>query len=454
MITKPADRSAEKALEGAPQTHPPARKGAPGLPAAPEGDATGGRRSYGWVGWLFVFGLAAAGWHFRAAWLPFVTPNKASNAPVKGGARVIPVRTAVVERRDMDLYLNGLGTVTAFNTVTLRSRVDGQLIRVAFTEGQMVQEGDLLAEIDTRPFDAQLKQAEGQLAKDEASLKLAKQTLIRVQDLLKTKSIAPQQVDEQVAQVEQLEGTIDTDEALVANAQLQLTYCRIVSPITGRIGLRLVDQGNIVHANDPTGMAVITQLQPISLVFTVPQDEIPRVQKPMQEGKRLSVDAYDRNFRTRLATGTLAAIDNQVDATTGTVRLKAMFENKDAMLFPNQFVNARLHVETKLNAVIVPAAAVQRGPNTTFVYVVKSDDTVELRNVVTGPTEEAETAIETGLAPGETVVTDGIDKLQQGTKVTTREKEQTGTEPAKDERQAKTEGDGRAAKEGADKKGT
>jgi membrane fusion protein, multidrug efflux system len=240
---------------------------------------------------------------------------------------------------------------------------------------------------------------------------------------LTTKSATAQEVDEQSAMVQQIEGTLRADQATVANAKLQLTYCNIVAPISGRIGLRLVDQGNIVRANDPNGMAVITQLQPIALVFTIPQDDIARVLKQMREQATLTVDAFDRDFKTNLASGKLMAIDNQVDPTTGTVRLKAMFENEDGLLFPNQFVNARLHVDTKRDAIMVPSAAVQRGPTSMFVYVVQADETVELRNVVIGPTDGAETSIESGLAAGEIVVMEGLDKLQPGAKITTREKE-------------------------------
>lgn len=373
--------------------------------------------------WIVTIALIAAAWHFRAHWLPWLTPFLPNSAPpaAKSAARVIPVRTAEVQKKDLELWLNGLGTVTAFKTVTLKSRVDGELVKVTFTEGQMVNEGDLLAEIDPRPFEAQLKQAEGQLTKDEASLKLAKLTLARVEDLARSKSIALQQVDEQVAQVQQMEGTIETDRAMVATARLQLTYCRVIAPISGRIGLRMVDQGNIVHANDPTGLAVITQLHPISLVFTIPQDDLPQVQKRMREDQNLRIEAYDRDFKTKLAVGALSAIDNQVDSTTGTVRLKGTFENEDATLFPNQFVNARLLVDTRRNAIVVPAAAVQRGPNGTFAYVVKSDETAELRMVAIGPSEAAETVIETGLEPGELVVTDGVDKLQNGSKISTNQ---------------------------------
>jgi multidrug efflux system membrane fusion protein len=365
-----------------------------------------------------------AGWYYRALWLPMIPFGRATAAAAtKSGQRVVPVRTAVVQHRDMNLYINGLGTVTAFKTVTLRSRVDGEVVKIGFSEGQAVHAGELLAEIDPRPYQAQLQQAEGQLARDEATLKLARLTVARGADLLKTKSIAQQQLDEQAAQVEQLEGTIQTDQALVDNAKLQLDYCRIVAPIDGRIGLRLVDQGNIVHANDATGMAVITQLKPISLVFPIPQDDIPRVQKRSRETETLTVDAYDRDFKVKLASGKLLAIDNQVDATTGTLRLKAIFENEDGTLFPNQFVNARLLVDTRHNAIVAPSAAVQRGPNSTFVYVVNSDEKAELRNVVIGETEGAETIVTSGLVAGEVVVTDGVEKLQHDTKVTTGDKQ-------------------------------
>lgn len=447
MVSKPATRAVDS-LEGE-NLHV---NGDPVPPALPEGhivpapdpqpeSAPMAHKSH-FVRWLVLIVVAGAAWYFRPMWLPLITAGRANGSALsKGAERAIPVRTAEVEQKDMPVFINGLGTVTAFKTVTLRSRVDGELVHVAFTEGQMVNEGDLLAEIDPRPFDAQLQQAEGTLAKDEATLQLAKITLTRGEELLKTKAIAKQQFDEEAAQVKTLEGTVQTDQAMVANARLQLTYCSIVAPISGRIGLRLVDQGNIVHANDLMGMAVITQLQPIALVFPISQDEIPRVQKKMNEGATLSVYAYDRNFNTRLAVGTLAAIDNQVDPTTGTVKLKAVFENKDGMLFPNQFVNARLLVDTKRHALIVPSAAVQRGPTSTFVYVVPPDEKVELRNVMTGESEAGETIVETGLSAGEIVVTDGIDKLKPQAKVTTREKapEQEGSQAPQKEDDQKQE---------------
>ena len=389
-----------------------------------------------------IFALAGSGWYYRAEWWPRVAPLMGLGEKVvtKPPARVVPVVTATVQLKDMEIYINGLGTVTAFKTVTVRSRVEGELVNVAFTEGQMVREGDLLAEIDKRPFTVQLQQAEGQLARDEATLKSAELTMKRYQELILSKSITPQQLDEQRALVQQTTGAIQSDLASVANAKLQLDYCHIVSPVTGRIGLRLVDQGNIVRANDPTGLAVITQLQPISLVFTIPQDDISRVQKANLNDHELTVTAYDRNLRIKLATGKLLAIDNQVDSTTGTVRLKAVFDNEDGLLFPNQFVNARLLVDIKKNAIVVPNASVQRGPTSTFVYVVQKDDTVDLRNIVTGLSEGAETAVESGLEPGEIVVTEGLDKLQKGTAITTAAKEKEKAKDKDKEKNAETPG--------------
>ena len=394
-------------------------------------DAT--RSSFWWtvLTWLVLGALAAGAWHYRAIWWPTVAPYLSLKAPApkKPDARVTPVVTATVRQRDLNLYLNGLGTATPFKTVTVRSRVEGELVKIAFVEGQMVNEGDLLAEIDPRAFEVQRDQAEAQLARDEAALKSVNLTLTRYKDLLSSKTIAQQQVDDQTALVQQAEGALRADQALVANAKLQLSYCRIEAPISGRIGLRLVDEGNIVRANEATGLAVITQLQPIAVVFTIPQDDIARVQLQSRDGRVLEVDAYDRDFKLKLASGTLAAIDNQVDPQTGTVRLKAVFPNEDGLLFPNQFVNARLLVETKSNVLVVPSAAVQRRPASPFVYVVQADETVELRSVVIGPTEGIETSIISGLELGEAVVTEGIDKLQPKAKVSLREA------PVKDKQQ-------------------
>ncbi|MCC7422928.1 MAG: MdtA/MuxA family multidrug efflux RND transporter periplasmic adaptor subunit [Planctomycetaceae bacterium] len=448
MITTPAERAREAATPLSNKTAPapsdvPPREPAPTeAGAAPRENRTTPRdgtrgttlpppaaRS-NWKGWIVFAVLVAGAWFSRPYWWPHIQPffNRGAGGPAKPAARPIPVKVAKAEQRDLPIYLNALGTVTAYKTVVLRSRVDGELMKFAFEEGQVVKEGDFLAQIDPRPFEAAVEQAEGQLARDQATLSLAKLTLTRNQDLLRRKSISQQEVDIQAALVQQTEGTIKIDQAAVDTARLQLSYCRIVAPVSGRIGLRAVDQGNIVRANDLNGMATITQLDPISLVFTIPQDDIPRILKPLQEEKTLKVDAFDRDFKKRIAEGHLDAIDNQVDPQTGTLRLKAVFDNKEHLLFPNQFVNVRLLVETKKDAILVPSAAVQRGPNSTFVYVVKSDDTVELRNVIIGPTEGTETALETGLTVGETVVTDGIDKLRAGAKVSLPGKDDEGGE--------------------------
>lgn len=378
-------------------------------------------RRGGWLWLLALVALAGTGWAFRAQWTPWMTAiGLGSKAPPKSPPpRVTPVGTASVAQRDFPIYLSGLGTVTALKTVTVRSRVEGEVTRITFAEGQMVQEGDLLAEIDSRPFEVQKAQAEGQLARDEATLRAARINLARLQQLHDMKIATAQQVDDQKALVEQYEGMLRADQAQIAQAELQLTYCRILAPISGRIGLRLVDEGNIVRPTDPRGLAVITQLQPIAIVFTVPQDEIARVQRRMQAVETIGVEAYDRELRNRLASGKLVAIDNQVDPTNGTVKLKAEFENGDGLLFPNQFVNVRLQVEELTGALVVPSAAVQRGPNGPFVYVVTPEETVELRPVAVSATEGNETAISTGVSVGETVVTSGLDRLQPGAKVST-----------------------------------
>jgi multidrug efflux system membrane fusion protein len=343
--------------------------------------------------------------------------SEALAAKAKASQRAVPVAGATARKGDLDVYLTGLGTVTALNTVTIRSRVDGQLIRVHFREGQLVHQGDLLAEIDPRPFQVQLMQAEGQKAKDEATLENAKVDLARYVILVQEDSISKQQLDTQAATVNQLEASVKSDQAQVESAKLNLTYSRITAPISGTIGLRLVDTGNMVHATDPNGLLVITEIQPITVVFTIPADHLPQVLQQVKAGKKLPVDAYDRDFKNKLATGSLLALDNQIDQTTGTVRIKAIFPNENLALFANQFVNARLLVDTLRGAVIVPTAAIQRSPQSTFVYVVKLDSTVEMRNVDVQLTQGDDTTIGKGIAPGETVVTDGVDKLQPGTKV-------------------------------------
>jgi multidrug efflux system membrane fusion protein len=331
--------------------------------------------------------------------------------------RPVPVAVAQARKGDMAVHLTGLGTVTALNSVTVKSRVDGQLVRVAFTEGQMVREGDLLAEIDSRPFQVQLMQAEGQLAKDQAAYQNALADLKRLEGLVQQGIISRQQLDTQVSSVAQFQAALKSDQAQVESAKLNLVYSRITAPISGRVGLRLVDAGNMVRATDASGLATLAPIQPINVVFAVPADNIQKVMSQNAKGGKLPVEAWDRDLKTRLAAGVLAAIDNQVDPATGTVRMKALFSNEDRALFPNQFVNAQLLVDTLRGMVIVPTAAVQRSPQGAFVYVVKSDSTVELRTVEVQGTDGDNTAVSKGLSGGETVVTDGLEKLRPGSKV-------------------------------------
>ncbi len=327
----------------------------------------------------------------------------------------MPVSVATAKTQDMPVYLTGLGSVTAFNTVSVRTRVDGQLVNVAFKEGQHVNKGDLLAVIDPRPYQVALEQAQAQLFKDQASLKDAQLNYQRFKGLLQESgAMSQQQVDTQQATVDQFEGTVRTDQANIDNAKLNLSYCHITAPVEGRIGLRLVDPGNMVHAADTNAMLVITQLQPIAVLFTLPEDSLPAVQKQMGQ-RSLPVDAYSRDDQTKLASGTLLTIDNQIDQTTGTGKLKAVFQNKGDQLWPNQFVNIRLLLETRKNATIIPSAAVQHGPQGNFVYVVKQDKTVDAREVQIALTQNNVSAISSGVAPGDVVVTDGQDKLQAGT---------------------------------------
>ena len=415
----------------------------PGLNAKP-------KKSRGWVWLLILVAAGIAGYRYytqtQAAAKAAGTPTP---APARKGMQAVPVVTSLVRRGDFGIYLTGLGSAVAYNMVTIRSRVDGELIRVAFQEGQIVHKGDLLAEIDSRPFEAQLIQVEGQLAQAQGQLAQAQGQLVRDQaalenaradqrryDLLSSQGvISRQQSDTQTATVHQAEGaikadegtiraaegTIKADEGAIENIKLQLVYCHIPSSLDGRIGLRLVDPGNMVHATDTNGMATITQLQPIAVLFNLAQDYLPQILKKWRAGENLVVEVWDRDLKQKIATGKLLTIDNTIDPGTGTARFKAEFANADNSLFPNQFVNARLLIDTRRGAVIAPAAAVQHSPDSSFVYVVKDDQTVEMRTVIPGPIQGDEALIEKGVAPGEIVVIDGVDKLQNGTRVEARD---------------------------------
>ncbi|MEJ2327865.1 MAG: MdtA/MuxA family multidrug efflux RND transporter periplasmic adaptor subunit [Chromatiaceae bacterium] len=334
--------------------------------------------------------------------------------------RPVPVVAEAVRTGKIHVYVTGLGTVTPRNTVTVRTQVNGQLTRVAFQEGQMVHAGDLLAEIDPRPYQVQLLQAEGALARDRALLENARVDLKRYKTLYHQDSGSQQQWDTQKALVEQYEGAVKTDQGQIESAKLQLTYCHITSPISGRVGLRQVDPGNYVQTSDTTGLVVITEVRPIYVVFTLPADDLPAVLKQMRAGEQLPVEAFGRYQKTLLATGSLLTLDNQIDPTTGTIRLKALFQNEDEGLFPNQFVNARLLVRTLEDATVIPTAAVQRGVPGTYVYVVGEDQKVSARPVKLGTTEGELAAVDSGVKPGELVVVDGADKLREGAKVKLR----------------------------------
>jgi membrane fusion protein, multidrug efflux system len=335
------------------------------------------------------------------------------------GPRAVSVAVAHVQLQDVPVYLTGLGTVTAFYTANIKSRVDGQIMKVNFQEGQTVHEGELLIEIDARPYQVQLEQMQAQLFKDQATLRDARLNLDRYTALIPSGSIAQQQVDTQKATVDQLDGQVRTDQAQIDNAKLQIVYCHITAPFTGRVGLRQVDPGNIVHAADTSPMLILTQLQPIAVIFPMPEDYLPRVVPHMKQGA-LEVDAFNRDDRTKLATGKLLTIDNQIDPTTATAKFKAVFDNKDNQLWPNQFVNVSLLLETRKNATVVPTAAILRGPQGTFVYVMNPDKTVQDRPVTVSLTEGNITVVTSGLSPGDVVVTDGQDKLQRGSLVEPR----------------------------------
>lgn len=334
------------------------------------------------------------------------------------GAQPQPVHVANVTQGEMPVVINSLGTVTPLATVTVKTQINGTLQDVAFREGQMVKKGDLLAQVDPRPYEISLRNAQGTLAKDQALLQTARLDLQRYQTLLSQDSIAKQQVDTQASLVKQYEGTIKSDQANVDTYKLDLIYARITAPVSGRVGLRPVDPGNYVTTSDTNGVAIITQLQPISVIFTTSEDNLAAILKPLHAGSKMSVTAYDRANTVSLESGYLETLDNQIDTTTGTVKLRALFDNKEAMLFPNQFVNTKLLVNVIKDATIVPTPAVLNGSSGAFVYVVKPDNTVTVRNVKIGPVDGERTSIKTGLQVGERVVIDGSDRLKEGAKIT------------------------------------
>jgi multidrug efflux system membrane fusion protein len=366
--------------------------------------------------WLIPVLLLLGG----VAWLVWSAHNKSQQAADRrGGSKAMTVNTAVAKSGDINIYLYGLGTVTPLATVTVKPRVDGQLMRVLFHEGQEVAAGDVLAEIDPRLFQVQLEQAEGQHARDEALLQSAELDLDRYTTLFAQDSIAKQVLDQQASLVKQYEAALKTDQAAIDTAKLQLVYARVTAPVSGRAGLRRVDPGNIVSASDANGIVVITQLKPINVVFSLPEDNLPSVLEQIKGGGKLAIDAYDRAQTTKLDSGMLLTVDNQIDATTGSVKLKAVFANKNEALFPNQFVNVHLLLTVKHDVTLIPSAAIQQGASAVgaYVYVVKPDSTVTVRKVKTGAVEGENTTIDSGLKVGEQVVTDGVDKLREGSAV-------------------------------------
>jgi multidrug efflux system membrane fusion protein len=417
----------------------------PGQPAAPpvnpaKPNVTGPdqpgspRRIWLWVLILVLLGVGAFYFFSRSKQQHQPAPNtQATGAPARAGGRggrralgVPPVVAVRAVKGNIGVYFTGLGAVTPIYTVSVKSRVDGQLMKVYYEEGQMVHQGDPIAEIDPRPYQVQLSQAEGQLVRDQAALENAKIDLARYQQLITRRAVPEQTLATQKALVAQDEGVIRTDQAAIDAAKLNLVYCHITSPITGRLGLRLVDPGNYVQAAAATPLAVITQVDPISVIFTLPEDQLDQVVARTRSGARLQVAAYDRDMNNILATGLLTTIDNQIDQTTGTVKLRATFSNAGGKLFANQFVNAKLLVQQKRGVTLLASAAIQRNSRATYVFLVKADQTVTIRNVTLGTSDGENTEITSGVGPGDTIVMTGVDRLQEGSKVVVHFEEDAG----------------------------
>ena len=397
-----------------------------------------------WLFWvLLVLAIIGVGvWYYPK---PENQPKTAGRNQFGGPT---PVGVATVQKGDMPVTLTGLGTVTPLATVTVKTQINGYLVTVAFQEGQMVKKGDFLAQIDPRPYQVALEQAEGQLAKDQALLKNAQLDLQRYNTLVAQNSIATQTRDTQVSLVSQDQAAVKTDQAQVDAQKLNLVYAHIVSPVTGRVGLRQVDAGNYVQTSDPNGIVVVTQLQPISVIFTLPEDNLPAVMKQVHAGAALPVTAYDRTGTTELGKGRLETVDNQIDTTTGTVKLRATFDNEQEILFPNQFVNVQLLVNTMKGVDIVPTAAIQHGAPGAFVYVVKPDQTAAVQKVKLGPGDGQQIAVLDGLQPGEKVVVDGSDRLREGAKVTLAAAGNPGdAAPAAQQIKGQQQGEGQGARQ-------
>jgi multidrug efflux system membrane fusion protein len=446
--------SSAQVSEQAPQAKLPAPEPRAALPAPEEQHGSGARK---WIVVLVILlVVGAAVWKIHSN---TVATNQAAQKMAAAGDRPVPVQVVAVQQKTMPIYLTALGTVTAYNTVTIKTRVDGQLMRVNVREGQAVKQGQLLVEIDPAPYQAALAQAQGQLAKDQANAVNAHAEAARYTALYQAGVVSKESQQSQISTSGQAQGSIDADQAAIQAAKVNLAYTKITSPINGVVGLRQVDAGNIVHASDATGLLVVTQLQPISVIFTLPEDQLPDVLKRTQGGSRLAVEAYDRGGVTHLASGSLLTVDNQIDTTTGTVKVKAVFDNKDGALFPNQFVNVRLILQQRPNAIVIPATAYQTGTQGSYVFVVKqgeppADQTgggkapaagrpkaaarpgpdgggadgqgkanyyVETRTVKVDLTEGAQVILGGGLSPGEQVVVDGQEKLRNGSKVIPRE---------------------------------